>query len=148
LAVFRTSNIIANNFKPLNEALGINFMTSENDCLFMESLEYKNGCLYIQFEQYKAKVRYKCEGIVCWNCVDESATLHDKTEIIEFNSFYQILSKSIYLDYVTLNHSFYIDMNEPVKHYRFVTSNDVIDIVSSESPLQIEQMPNKSLQRT
>jgi hypothetical protein len=112
-------------------------MASESNYLFMESLEYKDGYLYIEFEHDKHKVIYKCDDVVCWNCVDESATLHNKTELIEYNGFYQVLSKSIYLDYVELNHGFYIDMNKPVKHYRFVTSNEIIDIVSSKKPLQI-----------
>ena len=72
---------------------------------------------------------------VTWQCVNESFSAFNKYEIGERDRFFQVLSRSRYLDYVNETHGWYVDVIGPAKHFRVWTENEVIEVIAFEKPL-------------
>ena len=77
---------------------------------------------------------------VAWQCVDECFTAWNDQEERDDPGYLQVIAKSPYRDYVMANHGWHEEVAGPSKHYRLWTADEVLDVVSLESPT-IEKLP-------
>src|SRR5690606_13968114 len=54
---------------------------------------------------------------VTWQCVNESFSAFNEYEIGEKDRFFQVLTRSKYLDYVNETHGWYVDVIGSAKHF-------------------------------
>ena len=76
--------------------------------------------------------------IVFYQVVDESYCTWDDYEVRDGKDKLQELSKSRYLDFVNENFPFYSALERKGAHYRLITSNEVIDVISYDKPMITE----------
>lgn len=92
------------------------------------------------------RVEIRFEGLVAWQCVNESWTLLDDYEQRDDGGKLQVLARSRYLDYVNASHGWYVDVVGPAQHYRVWTENEMVDVVALEPPslrIQPDQRPGE-----
>ena len=101
------------------------------------SLDEKGLVVIIESGEHLVELNFGAPFV--WQCVDESATLHDKEEIVVSKGDYEVLSKSIYLDYAVKEFGWYAQLNnQNIEHYRLLTRNEIVDVISSEIPVVTE----------
>jgi hypothetical protein len=71
---------------------------------------------------------------IAWQVVDESFTHWDEYEERDDKSKLQILTRSMYLDYVRASHGWFEDIRGEGKHYRVWTEGEVVDVIACEPP--------------
>ena len=84
----------------------------------------------------KFKVEFK--EVVFHQVLDESCCTWDNYEIRDGKDILQELGKSRYLDFVNENFPFYSALDRKGKHYRLLTSTEVIDVISYDKPNILE----------
>lgn len=72
---------------------------------------------------------------VAWQCVNESFSEFSEYEVGDKDRFFQVLSRSKYLDYVNEAHGSYVDVIGSAKHFRVWTEDEVIEVIAFEEPL-------------
>lgn len=85
-------------------------------------------------------VLFTFRNFLAYQRVDETYTMPDNSEIHETTSpakgkyYYQVITKSKYLDYLNKEHGWYQNDN-PLKLYRICTLDDIIEVASFEPPV-------------
>jgi len=106
---------------------------------FLEKISFDEKGLIVIIESGEQLVELNFGSPLVWQCVDESATLHDKEEVVVSKGEYETLSKSVYLDYAVKEFGWYAQENSlEIKHYRLLTRNEIVDVISSEKPVVTE----------
>lgn len=82
-----------------------------------------------------ALVKITFGNYVAWQCVNESFSEFSEYEVGDKYRFFQVLSRSRYLDYVNDTHGWYADVIGSAKHFRVWTENEVIEVIAFEEPL-------------
>ncbi len=88
----------------------------------------------IEIKPASKKAIIEFREILSWQCIDESATTYDKSEISDGGKFIVTLTKADYLDFIKNNHQWYIDINSAVKQYRILTENEIIEVIAYSEP--------------
>ena len=105
---------------------------------FLKNISFDEKGLVIVVESGGHHVKFDFGAPLVWQCVDESATSYDKEEVVVSSNEYQILSKSVYLDFALKEFGWYALLNkQEIKHYRLLTANEVVDVIASENPVVI-----------
>ncbi len=82
------------------------------------------------------KIEFDSKNLINFQFIDESFTAMDEKEKRDTKGFLQIIQNSKYLDYVEKSHGWYKDVvNREAQHFRILTVDDVIDIVSLDEPI-------------
>ena len=106
------------------------------------------GTYRVEPNENSRKFQIVFESPITWQVTDESYTSWDDYEIRDDKNSIQILEKSKFFDYIMKNHGWFEDVVGPGKHYRILTLDQIIDVISCDVPIIDKYTtPNKSIKK-
>ena len=88
----------------------------------------------IQTTEHSRRFMISFDRPVAWQVVDESWCSFDENEFTASSGALQVIQNSKYFEYVKKQHGWYEHSIGPAKHYRVITENEIIEVISCDEP--------------